>query len=627
MKPVILRASLVVLATLFVCVALPSFGEDYLVIKKRDGEIQRVPLKFAPDDIESLKVETGPPRGKAPATPGVERAEPQPGRGVEDEAPPREPRRRMEQDDAAPAPSEPMIPMREPGPAAPFVTRPDAEGPRARDADQRRPAAPSGPRKSLTRAPAPTPPADATGIGTFTVNVYKLPESVRALPDFSAFRPIDVITADQINLHPGGVGGHPAGLPEDTKGLGMRFIGVFQVSGEGIFQWRVNAKDGVRLHVDDKTIIEIDGVHPATVKTGHIHLAEGVHVIVLDSFNSSGPPVLQLFVTPPLGSEEVFSIRKGLAGWKEPSKPYDVLWGQVYFVPKGKYPGGPDLSKTSPIGRLIAPELRISDGQGLAGLPGRKDMVAVRYEGYFNVQGAGIFAFRLVADDYANLTIGKDEIVRIVGGTKASPEGRLGWAFLQEGSYPIAVNYFHPTGDPRLELFVTQPKQQEQVFSPSQPLVGYASDSGKVSQIPCFAYFLKSGTNKVPNFNQMTPSGMFFVDAIDFPIDRGAREFPGVPRREDWLGLRFYVKFSLSDEEKGTYKFRLVAEDGARLIVGKNLVINAEGFQRRQEKTGTVNLEPGAHEMFVDYYQSTGPNGIQLFITPPGGEEKIFAFQ
>ncbi|MFZ5865575.1 MAG: PA14 domain-containing protein [Thermodesulfobacteriota bacterium] len=614
MKPVILRVSLVALAILFVCVALPSFGEDYLVIKKKDGETQRVPLKFSPDDIESLKVEAGPTRGKAPATPGAE-----------DEPAAREPRKRVEEDKAAP--SEPMIPMREPRATTPLVTRPDTESARPREAEPRRPAAPSGPRKSLTRAPAPTPPADATGIGTFTVNVYKLPENVRALPDFSAFRPVEVITADQINLHPGAGGGIPTGLPEDTKGLGMRFIGVFQVSGEGIFQWRVNAKDGVRLHVDDKTIVEIDGVHPAVAKTGYIHLAEGVHVIVLDSFNSSGPPVLQLFVTPPLGSEEVFSIKKGLAGWKEPSKPYDVLWGQVYFVPKGKYPGGPDLSKMSPIGRIIAPELRISDGQTLAGLPGRKDMVAVRYEGYFTVQGAGVFAFRLVADEYASLSIGKDEIVRVVGGTKGSPEGRLGWAFLQEGSYPIAVTYFHSTGEPKLELFVTQPKQQEQVFSPSQPLVGYASDTGKMSQVPCFVYFLKAGTNKIPNFNQMTPSGMFFVDAIDFPIDRGSREFPGVPRREDWLGLRFYVKFSLSDEEKGTYKFRLVAEDGARLIVGKNLVVNAEGFQRRQEKTGTVNLEPGTHEMFVDYYQTTGPNGIQLFITPPGGEEKVFAFQ
>ncbi len=38
-------------------------------------------------------------------------------------------------------------------------------------------------------------------------------------------------------------------------------------------------------------------------------------------------------------------------------------------------------------------------------------------------------------------------------------------------------------------------------------------------------------------------------------------------------------------------------------------------------------MEAGSHELFLDYFQATGPNGIQLYITPPGGEEKIFAFQ
>jgi len=31
--------------------------------------------------------------------------------------------------------------------------------------------------------------------------------------------------------------------------------------------------------------------------------------------------------------------------------------------------------------------------------------------------------------------------------------------------------------------------------------------------------------------------------------------------------------------------------------------------------------------MFLDYLQTTGPNGLQLFITPPGGEEKVFSFE
>jgi len=254
-------------------------------------------------------------------------------------------------------------------------------------------------------------------------------------------------------------------------------------------------------------------------------------------------------------------------------------------------------------------------------------MVGIRYQGYFKVDGAGIFAFRLVADNFARLTIGKSPVAEVVGGLKADPQGKLGWAFLQQGSYPIAVDYFHPTGDQRLELYVTQPDKSEEVFSPVNPLVGYSSDAGQVSLVPAFVYFLKPGTKKLPNFNKLSPSGMFFAKSIDFPLDRGTREFPGVPKRDEWFGLRFYVKFSLSEQESGTYKFRVIAKDAARLIIGKKMVVNAEGPGRIQDQSGSVDLQPGSHEMFLDFLQTTGPNALQLYITPPGGQEKIFAFQ
>jgi hypothetical protein len=510
-------------------------------------------------------------------------------------------------------------PMVEPTPKAKEIKKPT--GPRA---GERTPKvdAPAAPTRGPTAA-GTAPKAE----GIFNVSVYKLPENIKELPDFSAFRPLKIFAVDSVNLQ--GAKGEIAslGLEDKPDGIGMRWLGVFRVSGEGIFQWRLHAKDGARLHIDDKTLIENDGVHAVSSKTGFTHLADGLHTILLDSFNSAGQPLVQLFVTSPLGREEVFSISKGLEGWQEPEKPYDVLWGQVYFVPKGDYPKGPDLSKLSPIGRIIASELSVSDGQGFAGLPGRKDMVAIKYEGFFNVSGAGIFAFRLKADYYAKLTIGSHQIAEIVPGPQLNPDGKIGWAFFQDGSYPISLEYFHPRGDPKLELYVTEPMKEEVVFSPARPLTGYAADSGKMNMIPAFVYFLKPNTKKIPNYNKMAPAGMFFTKSIDYPVDRGSKEFPGVPRKEDWLGIRFYVKFTLGEEEQGTYTFRIVAEDSARLIVGQKLVVNAEGYGKVQDKSGSVTLNAGSHEMFLDYLQGDGPNGVQLFITPPGGEEKIFAFQ
>ena len=587
-----------------------SFGEDQLVIKRKDGTVQRVPLPFAPDEIESFQVE---PSRRPAARPGEEpRPTTQP-----------RPAPRIGEGERPPAPAEvtPRVPR--PGVTRPPIEReePKPTGPRAVEKPAPREARPPAERRP------PAEPGITPGLGEFNVNVYKLPDNIRAIPEYSALRPVKIISGDRVDLQGAKGVTEPAGIPENTDGLGLRIMGTFKVTGEGIFRWRVNSKDGARLHVDDKTVTENDGVHEPSSKVGFIHLAEGVHTVMLDSFNSKGGPVLQLFVTPPVGQEEIFSINKGLAGWLEPAKPYDVLWGQVYFMPKGDYPKGPDFSKISPIGRTIAQELSLSAGAEFPGVPGRKDMLGVRYEGFFNVKGAGIFAFRLRTDDFAKLTIGNNAIAEVTGGLKSSPDGKIGWAFLQEGSYPMTVEYFHAKGDPTLQLFVTQPERQEEVFSPGVPLEGYASDTEQLHAIPAFVYFLKPNTRKMPNYNSLTPSGMFFTKAIDYPSDRGSREFPGVPKRDEWLGIRFYVKFSLTDQEQGEYKFRIVTDDAARLIVGKKLVVSAEGFGTVQEKTGTVTMAAGSHEMFLDYMQGTGPSGIQLYITPPGGDEKIFSFQ
>ncbi len=613
MRPSLVRNILAALVIIALGIAAQGHAEDYLVIKKRGGPEQKIPLDFPPEQIESFQVESAAPTAGTPRT--------------------RERRPARTDEESAPAAREPETqPIRRP-PSAPAQISPGAPSSQPMILRQRtepgRPVTEEETPTTSVKRPAAGPVAAAVpgGGGVFFVNVYELPDGTRALPDYSARRPVESLTTDRINLDPTRGQNEPAGLRENAEWLGMRFMGMFPVAGEGIFRWSVQAKDGVRLHIDDKTLIENDGIHETAVKSGYIHLSEGIHSIVMDSFNSKGAPFLKLLVMPPVGEEQIFSIKNGLAGWQEPAKPYDVLWGQVYFVPKGNYPQGPDFSRLSPIGRIIAPELNISGGEGFPGVPGRKDMVGIRYEGFFNVQGAGIFAFRLLADHFAKLTIGDHSIAEVTKAGKVDPQGKLGWAFLQQGSYPIKLDFFHPEGPPHLALYVTQPEKTEQIFAPSQSLEGYVSEEGKMHLIPAFVYFLSPNTKKMPNYNALTPSGMFFTRSIDYPVDRGSKEFPGIPRREDWLGIRFYVKFSLNQEEAGTYAFRVVCDDSARLIIDKKRVINLESTGRTVDQSGSVGLEAGSHEMFLDYFQATGPNGIQLFITPPGGEEKVFAFQ
>ncbi|MGC8602923.1 MAG: PA14 domain-containing protein [Desulfomonilaceae bacterium] len=605
-------------------------GEDYLVIKKKSGPTQKVPLNFPPDQIESFQVESSP--SQQPQEGGAL----QESSGVPDKEAQTPVEGKVSTSGSSVSPETKTLnkgPQIKQGPTFSGPTRrtlgsENAIPLKGSDQSQPKPLTETEKRPAVNTAQNQGP-SNLQAVSTrsnFNVALFKLPENVVGLPDFSAFKPFKVLTTDRIDIDPARGQNEPAGLPEKIDDIGLRFIGTFIVSGEGLFRWRVQSKDGIRLNIDDKTIIENDGVHPPASKDGFTHLAEGVHSIILDSFNSKGTPLLKLFVQPPTGEEQLFSIGNGLDGWKEPAKPYDVLWGHIYFVPQGNYPEGPDLNKLSPVGRLIAPKLDIMGGT-IPGIPGRTDMIALKYQGFFNVEGAGIFAFRLIADNFAKLMIGKNPIVEMTKGSK-NDQGATGWAFLQQGSYPITLDYFHAKGEPKLQLFVTQPTKPEELFSPAQTLAGFAADSGKLSLIPAFVYFLPANTRKMPNFNKLSPAGMFFTKAIDYPLDRGTREFPGVPKREEWFGIRFYVKFSLSDQEAGTYKFRIVCQDSARLIIGKKMVLNAEGSATKPAtQSGSVELTPGSHEMFLDYLQTTGPNGLQLFITPPGGQEKIFSFE
>ena len=61
MKSFVLKITLVVIGIFIFATTIPIFGEDYLVIKKKGGPTQKVPLKFSPDQIESFQVESAEP--------------------------------------------------------------------------------------------------------------------------------------------------------------------------------------------------------------------------------------------------------------------------------------------------------------------------------------------------------------------------------------------------------------------------------------------------------------------------------------------------------------------------------------------------------------------------------------
>ena len=96
---------------------------------------------------------------------------------------------------------------------------------------------------------------------------------------------------------------------------------------------------------------------------------------------------------------------------------------------------------------------------------------------------------------------------------------------------------------------------------------------------------LKSGTT--PNVDKLMPT-------VDFET---AEDFGG---EDDFLT---HVIANLTVAEAGEYTLRLTSDDGSRLTLDDQVLIDNDGPQDGTAKEATVTLEPGAHPLFIEHFE------------------------
>src|SRR5690606_35378221 len=82
----------------------------------------------------------------------------------------------------------------------------------------------------------------------------------------------------------------------------------------------------------------------------------------------------------------------------------------------------------------------------------------------------------------------------------------------------------------------------------------------------------------------------------------------------------FALRFTglLSVPRSGKYTFHLASDDGSRLYLNDELVINHDGLHGMNEKTGEATLSAGAHRIVVTYFDNGGGDGLSLAWSGPG---------
>ncbi len=139
-------------------------------------------------------------------------------------------------------------------------------------------------------------------------------------------------------------------------------------------------------------------------------------------------------------------------------------------------------------------------------------------------------------------------------------------------------------------------------------------------------YNLPKGTTRLPDFSRLAPKATVFATSLDVQIANDVNGFEGLTDRNEWFALDYRTRMGVATA--GTYGFRLVSDDGSRLLIDGHTVIDNDGVHSPPAAAaGTAELSAGRHDVEVQYFK--GPRyqaALQLSCTAPGGPEGRFPY-
>jgi hexosaminidase len=127
----------------------------------------------------------------------------------------------------------------------------------------------------------------------------------RAMPDFSQIGPAKAFDAGVVD----------ESQAPSAENYALRFSGFFEARVDGVYAFDLGSDDGSKMLLAGATIIDNDGLHAFSEKTGSVTLRKGLYPIEVQFFQAGGAHKLSLFVTPPGGQRDVAK-----EFWRQPKK-------------------------------------------------------------------------------------------------------------------------------------------------------------------------------------------------------------------------------------------------------------------------------------------------------------------
>lgn len=149
-------------------------------------------------------------------------------------------------------------------------------------------------------------------------------------------------------------------------------------------------------------------------------------------------------------------------------------------------------------------------------------------------------------------------------------------------------------------------------------------DNGRTSHVklgsiskksPLAAIEIKEKTERGLNFHYHEGTISTLEDFKKLTFKRSGKiEGVVLPETENSNLLGLKMEGLLKIPETGVYTFTLISDDGSRLYIGNELIVDADGLHGPEPFSGQVALEAGFHELAIEYFDAGGGKSLQLFV-------------
>jgi hypothetical protein len=167
-----------------------------------------------------------------------------------------------------------------------------------------------------TLSPEPTPePSPAFPICGLLYDMLTLDKKCQ-LPDFDNLTPIGRVLMPSFDVSKRSYKKGFPGVPKFmNEWYALSFRGKLIAPASGFYYFTLNSDDGSRLFIDDKEIVDNDGLHGPRKSRGALWLWAGEHPIRVDYFQGPGKTIaLELFWKPPGAKKDVIVPKCALKG-------------------------------------------------------------------------------------------------------------------------------------------------------------------------------------------------------------------------------------------------------------------------------------------------------------------------